>query len=62
MAEMLPTGTIQSDIADYTFLHGKICDLNSEAQTLERQVIFATGAVTGLNSHPPETRRHYTEH
>jgi hypothetical protein len=36
---------VQYHVAEYASLHGEIRELIAEARTLERQVLFATGAV-----------------
>jgi hypothetical protein len=41
----LDTDSAQFHVAEYTSLHGEIRELVSEARTLERQALFATGAV-----------------
>jgi hypothetical protein len=46
----------QYHIAEYTSLHGEIRELNTEARMLERQVLYATGAVwTWLAIHGADT-------
>lgn len=40
-----PPECSQFHLAEYTSLHGEIRELNGEARTLERQALYATGAV-----------------
>jgi hypothetical protein len=47
MDEKLPTRTIQFHIAEYTFLHGEIRDLNGAAGTLERKLYLRRERLPG---------------